>query len=253
MICQISRQAFEQVYDLLDVSLVERGESYYNPWLKDVVEDLEKKGLLTLSEGAKCVFHEGYEIPYMVQKSDGGYNYDTTDLAALRHRVEVEKADRIIVVTDAGQSLHFELLKLTAQKAGYLNHVRFDHVPFGVVLGADGKKFRTRSGEVEKLIDLLCAAQQKAEEILAQREHNMSADEVKQLAHILGIDAVKYSDLASHRTSDYTFSYDRMLRFEGNTASFILYAYVRIAGIRRRITTQISLEPIVLEHPSESI
>ncbi|MBS0623021.1 MAG: arginine--tRNA ligase [Verrucomicrobia bacterium] len=251
MICQISRQAFEQVYDLLDVSLVERGESYYNPWLKDVVEDLEKKGLLTLSEGAKCVFHEGYEIPYMVQKSDGGYNYDTTDLAALRHRVEVEKADRIIVVTDAGQSLHFELLKLTAQKAGYLNHVRFDHVPFGVVLGADGKKFRTRSGEVEKLIDLLCAAQQKAEEILAQREHNMSADEVKQLAHILGIDAVKYSDLASHRTSDYTFSYDRMLRFEGNTASFILYAYVRIAGIRRRITTQISLEPIVLEHPSE--
>lgn len=129
------------------MKLIERGESFYNQLLPEIISDLEKKKLIQVSEGAKCVFHEGYDLPYMVQKSDGGYNYDTTDIAAMRHRVAVEGADRIIIVTDAGQGLHFQLLELTARKAGYLSGVRFDHVPFGVVLGSDGKKFRTRSGE----------------------------------------------------------------------------------------------------------
>ncbi len=254
VICEISRRAFHEVYDLLDIKLTERGESYYNPMLPQVVADLEKKGLVTLSEGAKCIFHEGIRIPLMVQKSDGGYNYDTTDMAAMLHRVEEEKAERIIIVTDAGQSLHFDLIRKTAEKAGYLDpkKVRFDHVPFGVVLGADGKKFRTRSGETEKLIDLLTAAIVEAKKILETRDPSLSPDEKERIARILGIDAVKYADLSSNRISDYVFSYERMLRFEGNTAPFILYSYVRVNGIKRKVgTTNLTLEQIILEHPSE--
>ena len=254
IICEISRKAFQEVYDLLDIKLVERGESFYNPQLFDVVADLEKKGLITLSEGAKCVFHEGIRIPLMVQKSDGGYNYDTTDMAAMLHRVNEERADRIIIVTDAGQSLHFDLIRKTAEQAGYLDpkKVRFDHVTFGVVLGADGKKFRTRSGETEKLIDLLTAAIAEAKKILLSREQGRSEAEVDTLAHILGIDAVKYADLSCNRSSDYVFSYERMLRFEGNTAAFILYSYVRVNGIKRKTgDIDLSNEHILLSHPSE--
>lgn len=258
VICEISRKAFQQVYDILDIKLQERGESYYNPMLAKVVDDLEQKGLITLSEGAKCVFHEGIRIPLMVQKSDGGYNYDTTDMAAMLHRIDEEKANRIIIVTDAGQSLHFDLIRKTAEKAGYLDpkKTRFDHVTFGVVLGTDGKKFRTRSGETEKLIDLLTAAIDEAKKILQEREHDMSEEEINRLAHILGIDAVKYADLSCNRISDYVFSYERMLRFEGNTAAFILYSYVRVNGIKRKIgqvdiAKLLQTEKIQLEHPSE--
>ncbi|MCH9627301.1 MAG: Arginine--tRNA ligase [Chlamydiales bacterium] len=257
-ICHISRQAFQEVYDLLDIRLEERGESFYNPMLGEIVKDLEEKGLVTVSEGAKCVFHEGHRIPLMVQKSDGGYNYDTTDMAAMLHRIEDERAERIVVVTDAGQSLHFDLIRKTAEKAGYLDpkKVRFDHVPFGVVLGTDGKKFRTRSGEVEKLIDLLTASISEANKILAEREHEMSTEELERLARILGIDAVKYADLSCNRISDYVFSYQRMLRFEGNTAAFILYAFVRVNGIKRKIgkvdiKKLLKTEKVVLEHPTE--
>ena len=254
IICAISRTAFQEVYDLLDVKLIERGESYYNPHLADLVADLEKKDLVTVSDGAKCVFHEGIRIPLMIQKSDGGYNYDTTDMAAILHRIQEEKADRIIVITDAGQSLHFDLVRKTAEKAGYLNpqKVRFDHVPFGVVLGADGKKFRTRSGETEKLIDLLTAAVQEAKRILVERNPDEDPVEKERLAQILGVDAVKYADLSCNRISDYVFSYERMLRFEGNTAAFILYSYVRVNGIKRKVgNVDISKVGIILEHPSE--
>ena len=250
-ICHISREAFQEVYDLLDIKLEERGESFYNPMLPQIVSDLEKKGLVEISEGAKCVFHEGYRIPLMVQKSDGGYNYDTTDMAAMLHRVAEEQAERIIIVTDAGQSLHFDLIRKTAEKVGYLDpkKVRFDHVPFGVVLGTDGKKFRTRSGEVERLIDLLTTAIEEAKKILIERGEGEAIDE---LAHILGIDAVKYADLSCNRISDYVFSYERMLRFEGNTAAFILYSYVRVNGIKRKIGEREAKEAhIKLEHPSE--
>lgn len=254
IICAISRTAFQEVYDILDVKLQERGESFYNPQLPKIVADLEKKGLVTLSEGAKCVFHEGIRIPLMIQKSDGGYNYDTTDMAAILHRIEEEKADRIIVITDAGQSLHFDLVRKTAEKADYLNplKVRFDHVPFGVVLGADGKKFRTRSGETEKLIDLLTAAVSEAKKILEERDPSLDPVERDRVARILGIDAVKYSDLSCNRISDYVFSYERMLRFEGNTAAFILYSYVRVNGIKRKVgAADLSQARIILEHPSE--
>ncbi len=263
IICEISQKAYQEIYNLLDVKLIDRGESFYNPFLAETVADLEKKGLVEISNGAKCIFVEGFQnrdgetMPLMIQKSDGGYNYDTTDMAAIYHRIHQEKGDRLIYVTDSGQSTHFQMIFKAAEKAGYLDpqKVRVDHVPFGLVLGADGKKFRTRSGETEKLIDLLEAAVAHAEKILAERNPEMDSSERQPLARALGIGAIKYADLSCNRVGDYTFSYDRMLRFEGNTAAFLMYAYVRTAGIKRRL----KIDPlsimgntrIQLEHPSE--
>lgn len=262
-ICDISRRAYQEVYDLLDIRLTERGESFYNKWLAEVVQDLENKGLVTVSEGAKCIYldgffnREGEPLPLMVQKSDGGYNYDTTDMAAIRHRVRDEKGDRLIYVTDAGQANHFAMIFQAAVKAGYLDpaKVRADHVPFGLVLGPDGKKFRSRSGDTERLMDLLETAVVRALAILKERNLDWSDDECKAVAKVLGINAVKYSDLVSHRISDYAFSYDKMLRFEGNTAAFVMYAYVRVLGIQRKVGVNvedaIKNAQLVLEHPSE--
>ncbi|MCP5509357.1 MAG: arginine--tRNA ligase [Chlamydiales bacterium] len=254
-ICAISRQAFEEIYTLLDVKLIERGESFYNPHLSNVVADLEAKGMVTVSDGAKCIFLDGFKgsdgkpFPMIIQKSDGGFNYSTTDMATMRQRVQDEKADRIIVVTDNGQKQHFQMVEAAAKKAGYLNQ-QFEHVTFGVVLSSTGKKFKTREGSTEKLIDLLNTAIERAEEIFQERLPDLEPQERHQMATILGIDAVKYADLSCLRTKDYTFSYDRMLKFEGNTAAFLLYAYVRIQGIKRRINKPI--RPMIqLEHPSE--
>lgn len=263
IICDISRKAYQEIYDLMDIKLIERGESFYNPMLPDLITDLEKKGLIVDSDGAKCVFTEGFKnrenepLPLMLQKSDGGYGYDTTDMAAMRYRVEVDKASRIIIVTDAGQSIHFAMIAAASEKAGYLDpkRVRFDHVPFGVVLGPDGKKFKTREGEVEKLIDLLYTAIDKARAIMRERNPSMDPAELDNIATALGIGAVKYADLSCHRTGDYTFSYDRMLRFEGNTASYLMYSYVRVAGIKRKIGADMDVvrkrSQIKLTHPSE--
>lgn len=263
LIRDISSKAYQEIYDLLDVKIIERGESFYNPFLADVVADLESKNLVQISDGAKCIFLEGFksrdgtELPFMIQKSDGGYNYSTTDIAALRHRINDEKADRIIYVTDAGQAIHFAMLFKAAEKAGYYEpqKVRLDHVPFGVVLGLDGKKFRTRSGETERLIDLITSAIQQAKIILKDRNVELSEEQLNITAITLGINAIKYADLSCNRVSDYVFSYERMLRFEGNTAAFLMYAYVRVAGIKRKIGKDITQIPsstkIQLEHPSE--
>lgn len=263
IICDISRQAYQEIYDILDVKIEERGESYYNPLLPSVVAELEKKGLVSISDGAKCIFLEGFQnregnsLPLMIQKSDGGYNYDTTDMAAIRQRIFEEKADRLIYVTDAGQATHFQMIFKAAQKAGWLDQktIKAEHVPFGLVLGSDGKKFRTRSGETEKLIDLLYTAVDKAKQIMDERNPEMSEKEKSHIAHALGIGAVKYADLSCNRVGDYTFSYERMLKFEGNTAAFLLYAYVRIEGIKRKVNVDIlniiEKENIQLEHPSE--
>lgn len=263
LICAITRQGHQEILDLLDIPLEERGESFYNLHLPEVVRDLEEKGLVKVSDGAKCIFLDGFKnregdpLPFMIQKSDGGYNYATTDLAALRHRVEEERADRILILTDAGQGSHFAMLFQVGALAGYYDpqKVRLDHVPFGLVLGEDGKKFRTRSGRVEKLRDLLDIAVEKAKEICLQRQENqgLSPVELEELSRALGIGAVKYADLSCARLGDYHFSYERMLRFDGNTAVFLLYAYVRIAGIKRRVGHEVELAhtKISLAHPAE--
>lgn len=264
IICEISRRAYQEIYDLLDIHLVERGESFYNPALANVVADLDAKHLTQVSDGAKCIFlpgftnREGEPLPLIIQKSDGGYNYASTDLAAVRHRIDVEKADNIFVVTDAGQQTHFAMVFEAAKMAGYYNplKVRIEHVPFGLVLGPDGKKFRTREGGTEKLIDLLNAAIEHARKIVDERHPDMIESEKAELAHTIGIGALKYADLSCHRTHDYTFSYERMLRFDGNTAVFLLYCYVRVAGIKRRLSVQIEdilkTDTIKLEHPAET-
>lgn len=263
IICNISRKAYKEIYDLLDIKIIERGESFYDSMLAKTVAELEKRGLVEISDGAKCIFLEGFQnregtrLPLMIQKSDGGYNYDTTDMAAIIHRIVDEKADRLIYVTDAGQGTHFQMIFKAAEKAGYLNpaKVRVDHVPFGLVLGLDGKKFKTRSGDTERLIDLLHAAVNQAEAILIERSPEMDPQQRKELSHALGIGAVKYADLSCHRVGDYVFSYDRMLRFEGNTAAFLMYSYVRVAGIKRRLgidpMTLMDKAHIKIEHPSE--
>ncbi len=242
-ICDISRRAFDEIYSLLDVQLIERGESFYNRYLPGIVTDLKERGLVVESEGAQCIYldgflnREGKPLPIIIQKSDGGYNYDTTEMAALKHRIEEEHADRIIVVTDAGQSLHFKMLFQAAEKAGYIDRKkhRIDHVTFGLVLDAEGVKCKTRSGKTERLIDLLLEAVKRAKQILIDRLPEVSEEEIDRSAHVLGIDALKYADLSLHRIKDYSFSYDRMLRFDGNTAPFLLYAYVRIQSIKKRI------------------
>ncbi len=253
LLCEQSRLAFEEIYQMLGVQLVERGESFYNPFLPDVVEDLAKVGLLVEDQGAKCVFLEGFTnkdgdpLPLIVQKSDGGYNYATTDLAALRYRIQHDKAERIIYVTDAGQANHFAQVWQVARRAGWVPEtVELVHVPFGFVQGEDGKKFKTRSGETVRLKDLLDEAiartQADLEQRLAAEDRQESKEFIQQVARVIGIGAVKYADLSQNRTSNYIFSYDRMLALQGNTAPYLLYAYVRIRGIGRK--GQLSVEAL---------
>ena len=245
LLCEQSRREFQMIYDLLDVHLTERGESFYNPLLPDVVEELAQVGLLQEDEGAKCVFVEGFTnregnpLPLIVQKSDGGYNYATTDLAALRYRIEKDGADRIIYVTDAGQANHFTQVFQVARRADWLpERVELVHVPFGLVLGEDGKKLKTRSGETVRLRDLLDEAIARAHADLESRLEEESRQETEEfiahVAQVVGISAVKYADLSQNRNSNYIFSFDKMLSLQGNTAPYMLYAYVRIQGISRK-------------------
>lgn len=263
IICDISKEAFKEIYSLLDVKLIERGESFYNKDLPLIVKDLENKGLVKISNGAKCVFIEGFKnrqgnpLPVMVQKSDGGFNYDTTEIAAFKQRCQDENADRIIIVTDSGQSLHFQMIYQLVVKAKYLdpNKTRFDHVTFGVVLGEDKKKFKTREGETTKLIDLLNKAIEHAMKILKKRLKNVDDKTLSENAKNLGLSAIKYADLSNHRLKDYIFSYDKMLSLEGNTVAFLFYSYVRILSIKKKANENIErllkTSKIDLKHPSE--
>jgi len=256
-ICEISRVGFSEIYTILDVHIEERGESFYSPILKKVVDDFTMKGLAQENEGAICVFMEGFKnkegniLPLIIQKQDGGFNYATTDLAAFHYRAEHDGAKRIIVVTDLGQKMHFSMVHKAAKLVGYIDEkvVDFDHVPFGLVLSPDGKKYKTRSGETEKLSDLLEEAVIRAKALLDER----GVENNEEIAKVLGISAVKYADLSCNRIKDYTFSYDRMLRFEGNTAAFILYAYVRVQSIKRKVGIDILSikKKISVVHPSE--
>jgi arginyl-tRNA synthetase len=245
LLCEQSRRELQVIYDLLDIHLTERGESFYNPLLPAVVEDLAQLGLLVEDAGAKCVFLEGFTnkagepLPLIVQKSDGGYNYAATDLAAIRYRIQQDEAEQIIYVTDAGQANHFAQVFQVARRAGWLTDtVEVVHVPFGLVQGEDGKKLKTRSGETVRLRDLLDEAIARTRADLDARLQEERREETEKfkahVAQVVGISAVKYADLSQNRTSNYIFSFDKMLALQGNTAPYMLYAYVRIQGISRK-------------------
>ncbi|SKB15871.1 Arginine--tRNA ligase [Planktothrix sp. PCC 11201] len=245
LLCEQSRREFQLIYDDLGIKLTERGESFYNQFLPQILEELDKIGLLVENQGAKCVFLEGFTnkegepLPLIVQKSDGGYNYATTDLAALRHRIETETATRIIYVTDAGQTNHFMQVWQVAKRAGWIpENVELVHVAFGIVKGEDGKKLKTRSGETVRLRELLDEAVSHAKKDLETRIKAEGRTEnqefIDHVAEVVGLSAVKYADLSQNRTSDYIFSFDKMLSLQGNTAPYMLYAYVRIQGISRK-------------------
>ncbi len=244
-LCEQSRKAFQKLYDRLDITIQERGESFYNPLLADVVKDLESLGLLVEDQGAKVVFADGFTnkdgdpLPLIIQKTDGGYNYATTDLAAIRYRTRQDGADRILYVVDAGQGNHFAQVFQVAAKAGWIpSNVELTHVPFGVVQGEDGKKFKTRSGDTVRLKDLLDEAVSRARADLDARieaeERQETEDFIQNAAEAVGIGSVKYADLSQNRTSNYIFSFDKMLALAGNTAPYMLYAYVRVQGISRK-------------------
>ncbi len=247
LLCEQSRREFQQIYDRLDIRLVERGESFYNPYLQKVVDDLSAATLLVTDDGARCVFLEGMSgkdgkpLPLIVQKRDGGFNYASTDLAAIRYRFSQagDGASRVIYVTDAGQASHFAGVFQVARRAGWIPQgASVEHVPFGLVQGDDGKKLKTRSGDTVRLKDLLDGAVQRAEANLRLRlaEEGRTEDGafIQHVAHTVGLAAVKYADLSTNRITNYQFSFDRMLSLTGNTAPYLLYAVVRIAGIARK-------------------
>ena len=247
LLCEQSRREFQQIYDRLDIRLVERGESFYNSYLQKVVDDLSAATLLVTDDGARCVFLEGMSgkdgkpLPLIVQKRDGGFNYASTDLAAIRYRFSQagDGASRVIYVTDAGQASHFAGVFQVARRAGWIPQgASVEHVPFGLVQGDDGKKLKTRSGDTVRLKDLLDGAVQRAEADLRLRlaEEGRTEDGafIQHVAHTVGLAAVKYADLSTNRITNYQFSFDRMLALTGNTAPYLLYAVVRIAGIARK-------------------
>jgi arginyl-tRNA synthetase len=250
MFCSLSLKHCQAVYERLGVQLKPqhiRGESAYNDDLPKVVEALNAMGLVTESRGAQCVFLPEFKgkddepFPFIVQKSDEGYLYATTDLAAIRYRVGELKADRVLYVVGAPQALHFRMLFAVARKAGFTpENVSLEYIPFGTVMGADGKPFRARAGGTVKLMDLLEEAVTKAlelverknaDDVAANRAQPLTDEARKDIAETVGIGAVKYADLSQNRASDYVFSWDKMLSMVGNTAPYMQYAYARIHSI----------------------
>lgn len=233
-----------EVYERLGVSLGRehvRGESAYNPMLAEVVAELEQKGLLSESEGARCVFLEqfrnkdGDPLPVIVQKQDGGFLYATSDLAALRYRQKEFGANRMLYFVDQRQALHFQQVFEVARRAGFVNaDTDLVHMGFGTMNGPDGKPFKTRDGGTVKLIDLLNEAEQRALALVQEKNPQLDQSTLEDIARQVGIGAVKYADLSKSRQSDYIFNFDQMLSFEGNTAPYLMYAWTRIASIFRK-------------------
>ncbi|MCU1377574.1 MAG: argS [Acidimicrobiales bacterium] len=241
---ELTERNNQVVYDLLSVvGLEDRGESFYQPMLDGVVEDLTAQGLLVEDQGAKVVFVDGFTnkegdpLPLIVRNRHGGYGYATTDLAAIRHRVKELGAGRVLYVVDAGQSQHFAMVFAVARKAGWVpDDVELTHVPFGLVLGEDGKRLRTRTGENVHLRALLQEAVDRARAFVIARAEERGdplPDDLDRVAATIGIGAVKYADLSQNRQSNYIFSFDKMLSLKGNTAPYLQYAYARMRSILR--------------------
>lgn len=260
----VSMSHCQELYDRLGIALSDAdmdGESSYNDDLKNTVDFIAGQGLLTESDGAQCVFLDEFKskngdpLPVIVQKSDGGFLYSTSDLACLRRRIGEFKADRVLYFVDARQALHFKQVFAVARAAGISNDgVDLVHMPFGTMLGKDNKPFKTRQGEVVKLAELLDEAVNRAQQLLMDRDvqgKNPDIDdaELTRLAQIIGIGAVKYADLSKNRTSDYVFDWDQMLSFDGNTAPYLQYAYSRT----RSIFSRGNVDPEALTAPVISV
>ncbi len=244
-----SKRHFNAVYQRLGVGLSDddvAGESFYNDRLADVVGDLDSADCLKESQGARVVFPEGFNdrdgnpLPMIVQKSDGGFLYATTDLAAARFRIDDLHADRVVYVTDARQRDHFAMLFATLKQVGWAagDRVSLEHVPFGMVLGPDKKPYKTREGGTVRLVDLLDEAEQRAADVIAKKGTDLDDAQRSAVARAVGIGALKYADLSNDRVKDYVFDWERMLAFEGNTAPYLQNAYVRIRSIFRKAASQ---------------
>lgn len=257
----ISLQHCEEVYERLGVSLTRadvKPESAYNADLPTIVSDLQAKDLLVEDQGAQCAFldefknKDGSITPIIVQKTGGGYLYATTDLAALRYRSGVLNANRVLYFTDARQSLHFQQVFTLARKAGFVRpEVALEHMPFGNMLGEDGKPFKTRTGGTVKLVEVLAEAEERAFALVSAKSPELPEAERHAIAHTVGIGAVKYADLSKNRNSDYIFNWDAMLSFEGNTAPYLQYAYARIKSIFRRVETYDAQATLTLQAAEE--
>jgi arginyl-tRNA synthetase len=251
----LSMKEFERAYQLLDIHYdIQRGESFYNDRLPAVVERLLKSGIAGISEGAVCVFFrhipELGEKPAIIRKSDGGFNYTTTDIATVDYRIRDLKADTVWLVVGAPQILHFKQIIAIARREGYT--ADFRHITFGSILGEDRKLMKTRSGENVPLRDLLDEAVQRARKIIEEKNPDLSESEKADIAQKVGIGAVKYYDLSQYRMTDYIFSWDRMLSFQGNTAPYLQNAYVRIRSIFRKAGEEfVAPKQVTLGAPEE--
>ena len=252
-------------YNRLNVTLTRddvMGESLYNPMLPGIVADLKAKGLAVESEGATVVFldeyknKEGEPMGVIIQKKDGGYLYTTTDIACAKYRYENLHADRVLYYIDSRQHQHLMQAWTIVRKAGYVpDSVPLEHHMFGMMLGKDGKPFKTRAGGTVKLADLLDEALERARRLVAEKNPDMSADELENLAKVVGIGAVKYADLSKNRTTDYVFDWDNMLAFEGNTAPYMQYAYTRVLSVFRKADideSALAAAPVVITEEREA-
>ncbi len=257
----ISLKHCEAVYQKLNVGLKRehvRGESAYNDDLPVIVEELRAAGLLSESEGAEVVFLEEFRtqddepMGVIIRKKDGGFLYTTTDLGAVRYRHKVLNLDRVIYVVDARQSQHFAQMFSICRKAGFAPaSMLLEHIGFGVMMGDDGKPFKTRSGGTVKLIELLDEAEQRAFDLVSAKNPDLPEAERREIAAVVGIGAVKYADLSKNRMSDYIFNWDTMLAFEGNTAPYLQYAYTRVQSVFRKAENVDADAPIVITEPAE--
>ncbi|AMV39711.1 arginine--tRNA ligase [Planctomyces sp. SH-PL62] len=249
-------KALQTIYDRLGVRFdVELGESFYDPMLAEVVADLERKGLAEESEGATVAFVAGMKAPFIIRKRDGAYNYGTTDLATIRYRAQTWNPEQILYVVDHRQGDHFKQLFDVARRWGY-DQVDLEHVAFGTILGADRKPFKTRDGDVVGLESLLDEAVAEARKIVDANSPNLDPEERARIAEIVGLGAIKYADLSQNRLSDYVFDWSKMLAMNGNTATYLQYAYARIQSIFRRgeIRPEQIRErrpPLLVSHPAE--
>ncbi|MEV6527230.1 arginine--tRNA ligase [Longispora sp. NPDC051575] len=256
-----SKIYFQEVYERLGVLLTDAdvvGESFYNPYLHDLAEDLRRRGIAVQSDGALCVFFDdicgpdGDPVPLIVRKSDGGFGYAATDLAAIRDRVERLGATRLMYVVDSRQALHFRMVIDTARRAGYLpDHVTAEHVSFGSVLRADGRPFKTRDGDTFRLIELLDEAVDRARVTVRAKNPGLDGDALTERAREVAIGGVKYADLSTSRTRDYLFDLDRMLSLQGNTGVYLQYAHARINSILAKAPAPDGVTDTVEWEPAE--